>query len=55
MERENLRSALRCGEFASSEGAAQWLVPRLRRRYPDQLVFVVAGVEIEMGKELGLG
>jgi hypothetical protein len=37
-----------------SEGAAEWLVPGLRCRYPDQLVLVVAGVEIEMGKELGL-
>src|SRR5829696_4186402 len=37
------------------KGAAEWLVPGLGCRHPDQLVLVVAGVEIEVSEELGLG
>src|SRR4051794_24852678 len=37
------------------EGAPQRLVPGLRRRHADQLIFVVASVEVEVSEELGFG
>src|SRR5215208_2863451 len=37
------------------ERAAKRLVPGLGSSHPDQLILVVAGVEIKMGEELGLG
>src|SRR6187200_2982621 len=55
MELESVRPTTGCERTACLEGAAERLIPGLGRRDPDQLVLVVAGVEVEMSEELGLG
>ena len=44
-----------CRGWLRLERAAKRLVPGLGSGDPDQLILIVAGVEVEVGEKLGLG